>query len=390
MKLRRLAGVVLAVVVAGAASAADLEARTQKLIDDGLGFLKAKQQANGGWTTSDREPVAISALVLRAFAREPSIGANADFVARGYEHLLGFQLENGGIYQDLLANYNTAIAISSLAAAKKPEFQPRIDKALAYLRSLQWTAGTGPGPKGETIDGVNNPWYGGWGYGRSGRPDGSNLNIAIDALHDAGLKPGDSAYEAALKFVTRSQNLSETNDQPWAGNDGGFAYTPANKGESFAGEFTDEAGNRRLRSYGSMTYAGLKSFIYAGLTKDDPRVKAAFAWISSSFTVKENPGMRAGNPENARHGLYYYYHTLARAMYAYNQPLIETPSGPVDWREALVAELESVRQGDGSFVGDARWMEQNPILTTAFVVLALQDVRADLQRLPHGTIPATK
>jgi squalene-hopene/tetraprenyl-beta-curcumene cyclase len=185
-----------------------------------------------------------------------------------------------------------------------------------------------------------------------------------------------------IEFLQRCQNLPASNDQPWAGNDGGFAYTPANKGESFAGEYADEAGNRRLRSYGSMTYAGLKSFIYAGLSKDDPRVKAAFGWITQNFTVTENPGMRTGNPEQAKQGLFYYYLTLARAMYAYDQPLIPTPAGPVDWREALVRELESVQLPDGSFVGDARWMEQSPVLVTAYVVLALQDVRADLARSP--------
>ena len=81
--------------------------------------------------------------------------------------------------------------------------------------------------------------YGGWGYGGTGgsRPDLSNTQMALDALKDAGLKPDDPAFQAALKFATRSQNLSETNDQPWASNDGGFIYTPYNNGTSAAGDF---------------------------------------------------------------------------------------------------------------------------------------------------------
>ena len=39
-----------------------------------------------------------------------------------------------------------------------------------------------------------------------------------------------------------------------------------------------------------MTYAGLKSFLYAGVSKDDPRVKAAVEWVRKHYTVTENPG----------------------------------------------------------------------------------------------------
>src|SRR5205823_9082494 len=133
-----------------------------------------------------------------------------------------------------------------------------------------------------------------------------------EALHDSGLKPDDPAMKAALKFITRMQNLSETNDQKWAGNDGGGIYTPANNGESKAGEYTGPDGKRMLRSYGSMTYAMLKSYIYAGLTKDDPRVKAAWDWVTKNWTLDENPGMRLGTPTAAKQGYFYYFHTLDR------------------------------------------------------------------------------
>ena len=76
-------------------------------------------------------------------------------------------------------------------------------------------------------------------------------------------------------------------------------------------------GKRIVRSYGSMTYAGLKSMIYCGLTKDDPRVKAAWNWIRKNWTLDINPGMQFSNPKDPKageSGLYYYYHTLARAL----------------------------------------------------------------------------
>ena len=45
-----------------------------------------------------------------------------------------------------------------------------------------------------------------------------------------------------------------------------------------------------------MTYAGLKSMIYAGVKHDDPRVKAAYEWIQKHYTLDENPGMGAQRP----------------------------------------------------------------------------------------------
>jgi squalene-hopene/tetraprenyl-beta-curcumene cyclase len=273
--------------------------------------------------------------------------------------------------------------VSALAAAENPEFKPRIDRAVAYLKGLQWTEKTGPGPKGEKVADKSNPWYGGTGYGRHGRPDGSNTQLAMDALHDAGLKPDDPGFQAALVFMQRMQNRSESNDQPWAGDDGGAVYTPANKGESMAGEYTGPDGKRMLRSYGSMTYAMLKSYMYAGLKKDDPRVKAAWDWITKNWTLDENPGMRNAGPENADHGLYYYYHTLARALNAYDEPVVTDPKGAKhDWRVELIEKLGSLQKPDGSWTGDARWMEQKPTLVTSYVVLALQEAIEDLKEHP--------
>lgn len=80
---------------------------------------------------------------------------------------------------------------------------------------------------------------------------------------------------------------------------------------------------RMSRSYGSMTYAGLKSFIYAGLTKDDPRVKAAWNWINNNWTLDENPGMKLNSPDVARNGLFYYYHTLTRALKEYGETTVK-------------------------------------------------------------------
>lgn len=365
-----------------AADTKDAAAKGQAVVDRAIAYLKSSQKPDGSWQ-AERVPPAVTAIALRAIVQNPNYSLKSDFVKKGYDKLLTYQWADGGIYKDMLANYNTAIAISALAAVDEPAFKPHLDKAVAYLKSLQWTDTIAAGPKGEKQIDINNPWYGGAGYGAHSRPDGSNTQLMIEALHDAGLNQDDPAFKAALKFVSRMQNLSETNDQKWAGNDGGAVYTPANNGESMAGEYTGADGKRMLRSYGSMTYAMLKSYIYCGLTKDDPRVKAAWNWISNNWTLDENPGLRAGDPGNAQYGLFYYYITLARALHAYGQPIITDPQGNKhDWRVELIDKLASLQKDNGSFVGDKKWMEDNPDIATGFAALAVEEALKDLKIRP--------
>jgi Prenyltransferase and squalene oxidase repeat len=386
LRLMLAAGALLFGVSATAmADAADPNQLAQATIDKALAYLKSAQKPDNGWQ-GQYDPPGITALVLRAFISDKQYNTHQPFLAKGFEKLLSYQVANGGIYKDVLACYNTAIAISALAESNDPQYRGAMLKALDFLRTLQWS---------DTISGVSpelrvksdkDPRYGGFGYGHGARPDLSNTQMALDALHDAGVKPSDPAFQAALKFATRCQNFSETNDQPWAGDDGGFIYTPANGGNSAAGEFL-LGGRRMLRSYGSMTYAGLKSMIYAGLSHDDPRVKAAWGWISKNFTVDENPGMAALGPDTAQAGLYYYFYTMARALTAYGQPVIVDPQGARhDWRVALIRKLATLQRPDGSFMGERRWMEDNPILVTAYTVMVLEETKSDLANRPDKPV----
>ena len=134
-------------------------------------------------------------------------------------------------------------------------------------------------------------FYGGAGYDSHSRPDLSNTQFFLDALVAAGVPKDDPAYKKAAVFVSRCQNLKgEYNDQPWAGkiDDGSFIYSPAAGGHQMIDKPNAHGG---LPGYGSMTYAGIKSLIYCGVSKDDPRVKAAYDWIKKNYTVDRNPGM---------------------------------------------------------------------------------------------------
>jgi len=370
-----------ALLWANSAQADDAPAKAQALIDKGLDYLKSQQKKDYSWQGESDQP-AVTAIVLKAFLGDKKYDAEQPFLEKSFDKLLSYQQPNGGIYKDMLANYNTAIAVSALAESKEAEYKPQMDKAVAFIKRLQWNNNPEDISERKAVD-ESNAGFGGWGYGKRERPDMSNLQIAMDALRDAGLKPEDPAFQNAIKFVTRSQNLSETNDQTWSANDGGFIYTPAGGGDSPAGALSGPDGKNGFRSYGSMTYAGLKSLIYAGLTKDDQRVKAAFDWISKNWTLDENPGLKFSDPAAAGFGLYYYYHTLSRCLHAYSQPTITDPQGTQhDWRVELIDKLATLQKPDGSWAGEKKWMEDNPVLVTAYCVIALEEVQRDLAEHP--------
>ena len=319
-------------------------------IDRGLEWLKGQQAEDGLFANHP----GITALALTAFLRHPQqkySEAEHPFIQKGIQQLVGMQQPNGAIYniemQPALPNYNTAISVMALSSTGNSEYASIIEKAQGFLKSLQVT-------DEESV------YYGGIGYGsRETVHDLSNLNLAIQALKESG-SDDQEVWDKAIKFLERTQNRSESNDQSWAGNDGGFIYSP--DGESKAG--TDAAGSPR--SYASMTYAGLLSFIYANVDKDDERVQAAVEWIKQHFTTEENYGVGA-------QGLYYNYHTMAKALRLYGEPILMDAKGiSHDWYRELAEKLIEVQKPDGSWANEeSRWMEALPVLATSYAVLSL-------------------
>ncbi|MCA9066721.1 MAG: terpene cyclase/mutase family protein, partial [Planctomycetaceae bacterium] len=300
----------------------------------GIAFLRLTQGENGAWPSPDT--VGITGLVVNALT-ESGLSVDDPLAARALSFLVAQQKEDGGIYSEgsRHQNYETCISVVALAAANADgRYQATIRKAERYLRDLQWDEGEGI----ESSDGA----YGGGGYDSKQRPDMSNTQFLIEALKSAGAGEDDPAIQKALIFVSRAQNLESThNTLPYAGkvNDGGFIYTPARGGESKAGT-TDNGGHR---SYGSITYAGLKSLIYAGLTREDPRVIAATKWIKANYTLSENPGM-------GQQGLFYYYHTFARTMSVLEVDSFTDAEGRQhDWRKELLTVLQQKQDGNGSW-----------------------------------------
>ncbi len=260
-----------------------------------------------------------------------------------------------------MPGYNTAVCLSALAATKNPQHEKVIAAARQFLVTHQFDEGEGYAR--------DHGHYGGFGYGGDQRPDLSNTYIALEGLKDASLDPADPVWQKALVFVSRNQNRSESNDQKWAGNDGGFVYRSASNPAEF------EIG--ATQSYGTMTAAGLLSLLYSGADKNDPRVQAAHKWMTTNFALDTVPGT------GKTHTLFYFYNAFSKVMRAYGEDTFVDGSGQKrNWRNELSSKLLAMQQKDGSWVntGSSQWWEDKPQLVTSWAVLALEKVRAGVKR----------
>lgn len=341
----------------------ELAARGRKAIDQALKYLVSQQDKQGGWTS--RYGPAVTAIVTQGFVNHPTYGKDHDVVKRAIASILKHEQPDGGIYErgQNLANYQTSVVLTLLAGVDDPALKPRVAKAQAFLCKLQYD-------ENESID-DKDPWYGGAGYNSSKRPDLSNTQMMLEALHASGLPASDPTYQKALKFVSRCQLNDATNDQSFADgrNDGGFIYSCTGGGQSKANGLLD--GKSKLRSYGSMSYAGFKSMLYANVGRDDPRIKAALDWIRSNYTVDSNANMPQ---RKTSEGLYYYYHVFARALAQWGEPVIVDIKGQShNWRVDLITKICALQRPDGSWKNtEDRWLEGDPNYVTALAVLSLQ------------------
>ena len=348
-----------------------LRNEVQMAIDRGLAFLQAQQKEDGSWSNADHP--ALTALPLVAFQREPSgkyLKEAPEFMKKGYARLRGAVQPDGGIYGKGLSNYNTSVAMMALLQTGDPADEPLITAARRFVAGQQAANMAKP----ET--------NGGFGYGPTGtspkrqHPDLDNTLVALEALRLyekmrpttelAGAK--DLNWKAAADFVSRCQNLAATNSEAWVseeqGNRGGFIYFP---GFSNAGGFEPTPGKAAWRSYGTMTYAGMLSLLFADVKADDPRVQGALGWVKNHYTLEENPGLQG-------QGLYYYYHLLTKGLTAAGVGTLELADGrKVDWKREAALKLLNLQKGDGHWVNEAgRWMETDPVLVTCYGVLALE------------------
>lgn len=359
-----------------------LAAEADAALAKSAGFLLGKQLPDGSWLKNP----AITALNCLSLTVAPGAkeGKIREAINRGLDFVVRNAQPDGSIFNkenEEYPNYSTAISTIALALINRPQDQNVLRAARNFLLNSQFKDLAS-----------SDPSYGGIGYGKAKRPDLSNTQWAMEALYltdkldreplskDAEkAKQADLAWERAIAFLSRCQNLKETNTQTWVASDpdnrGGFVYMP---GDSKAGAVSEDGG--ALRSYGSMTYAGFKSMIYAGLSRDDVRVKAAREWFLRHYSFDENPGMKDA-------GLFYYLHTCAKALAANGEERLVLPDGSTrSWREDFIRSLVAKQKPTGEWVNaNGRWMENLPELSTAYSAMALGIA---LDRLPSFAPPA--
>lgn len=331
----------------------DFKERIKKSMDGGLHWLRNNQQENGSWSDN----VGITSLVVMAYVKSPRNYNEEDdpFVRKGLAFIMKNVRPDGSIYKDHPPSYNTALAILALESTKNPKYKETIKKAQDYLIRHQSDEEEGYMP--------SDKYYGGIGYGGDERPDLSNLQFAVEALSVSGVSPDNPVWEKAIKFISRCQNNSESNDQSWAKDDGGFIYSP---NETFVPDYV---------SYGSMTFAGLKSLIFSSVDREDPKIQSAIEWVKKHYTVDENPNFD-------HQALYYYYYSFARALSIYGERVITTMDGTKhDWYKDLAEKLISLQSKDGYWVNTVpKFWEVNKDLVTAYSILSLETEYGSLKK----------
>jgi len=352
---------ILALTICSLHAADDPSAAAKKA----AAFLISQQNPDG--TFGKAKSAGMPGLVgfsLKALASSPEkFREDNPGIKKAVAYILSKQNANGSISMPEfgLDNYNTSVAVIGLAALENPAYKDALEKAKKYILSCQLDEEAGY-KKDE-----HSRAFGSFGYGNSKRGDLSNTGFSLEALKAAGLEENSPAWKNAVLFIKRCQDNDETNDVPemkGGDNTGGSVYLP---GDSEFGTVVTRSGKKLPKPYGNMTYMAVKGLIYAGVKKEDPALQAAFKWIKNNYSVKENPG------GSGTQGYFFYVNAFAKAFTAAGVKEVELADGrKANWAQDLSVHLISLQKPDGSFVNaDKRWMEDEPVLATAYALDAL-------------------
>ncbi len=357
-------------------------------IDRGSRWLANHQNPDGGYgpygsfRIENASDVGVTAYVLYAFSRNGRGYSEVDgpFVSRAVDFLLSKQQENGAFYDPrdpALQNYKTSVALLALRNLDPQRYRDSILKAQGFIKAQQFSESQG-------YSETRHLSYGGIGYGSGLRSDLSNSQFALEALAESGVSASDELWVRARVYLRRTLNSPKVDPLVKSAGvgttgDGGARYAP---NDTRGPVETLDDGTRVFSSYGSMTYAALKSFLYASVDRRDTDVEGLFRWVSDHFTVKENPGMATEkNPRAGLQGLFYYYQTMAKALRLVGEPVLKDRAGRKHhWSSELANHLIAMQTAEGYWQNRSdRWWENLPSLDTAYAIVALADCAAQLK-----------
>ena len=332
----------------GAATARDQAAR----------YLCRRQNVDGSWPSkiygAFKDGHALTPLIFLALTRH-----GAEFSQSTRAKAIRWLLASPDSIAEVFPVHNASWLLQ--AGAIDQRLGPLRDPLRDRLHHLQ--IGTAQGWK------PDHHFYGGWSYAPSApaaagevppfqQPNLSATVLAVAGLSAAGLEGRHPALQKAAGFIRHCQNIAPKGAQPSKFDDGGFFQLqddPARNKAGTAGQ--DDSGRKRQRSYTSSTADGLSGLLLCGCGRDDPRVRAAVAWLDENLDLNDVPDLR-----------HYAAHALASSLAQLRAIGMERPK----WRRAIAASLLKGQRPDGSWHNDAGEMRENdPLVATALGLLGL-------------------
>jgi squalene-hopene/tetraprenyl-beta-curcumene cyclase len=362
----------------------DLAKKLKDAYSSAADQLVGVQDASGAWKMGPKGKQTLSpsstALIVASLAQapEPVRTKHKEATAKGLAFILSKANADGSFGEGptgaFLKTYTTALCLVALSAVERTDkVADAIRGAQAYLKANQLKEG---------------PHEGGLGYGdapkdKSGRGDLSVTGFAAEGLMASGLPQDDEFWKLVVKFVRKCQNNSEVNTDPEfvaalkaknmaVGDDGGLYYAPVASDKASPAGTKKIADKEVIASYGAMTYDGIKTYIYAGLKKDSPEVKAAVDWVRKNYSLDTHPGFVYEEVKrNHLRGIYYYYLLMARALDAYGEnPFVTFDGKKHDWPKELAEQFLKVVRDSKLWANDnPAWYEDDPVITSSYVLL---------------------
>ena len=356
---------VCSVCVAVAANAVDekTEKQAQTAISSGMEWLERQQTADG--RLGPEKYPAITALALSALKAGGS--TNSTVIAKAEKYVKTF---SGGKYADPMLAHNAEICRKLVRQTSDDRLQSGIGgeearRQAAALRDVgdknTWARERAKIDREYSISAREvEIRQAEWQRQRAelakqhgGDPDrlmAERVATAVMAVQTA-----DNRQQTADNRQQTADNRLQTTDNRRQATDG-----------------KQQEGGKR-RGYGSLSYEGMMNLLDDRIAADDPRVDAMLDWAERGWNLNERVG-------GGRHGLYYFYHVMAKCLNAGGENEIKPlfGSGSIHWREEMIRKLISLQKKEASGTSgfwvnsDPAYMENDPVLVTAYALLTLE------------------
>lgn len=373
-------------VSSAAAPQDDVAKKLTDAFDGAAGWIVSQQDESGAWKSGPADkavpsPAYTGMMVTALGGAPPSLKAKyKGAVDKGIGYLISRINADGSVGEGptgtFIKTYATGIALMAFASVE------RTDKVANAIRGAQAYMKQNQLKEGKDLGGI--------GYGDE-KPDGSKTTIAnlsttgfaSEGMHQSGLPQDDEFWKLVVKYVRKCQNNSETNNDPEfvaelkskglvVGNDGSLYYSTVADPKAQKVGTKKVADKESIAGYGSMTYDGIKTYLYAGLKKDAPEVKAAVDWVRKNYSVEVHPGFPFDNSKREHlRGIFHYYLVMSRALDALGENPFETFDGKKhDWAREIAEQLvKQVHENKMWKNENPAWFEGDPLLTTSYVLV---------------------